>query len=55
MRILLDTHVGENSMEIPTVDLSKFIVELAKRHGVVYVRTGMGAWQRSSLTCLTMR
>jgi hypothetical protein len=29
--------------EIPTVDLRTFIADLAKRHGVVRVRTGMSA------------
>jgi hypothetical protein len=32
-----------NVQEIPTVDLSEFIVELAKRHDIVYVRTGNDA------------
>lgn len=32
-----------NAQEIPTTDLSKFIADLAKRHGVVYVRTDMSA------------
>ena len=26
-------------LEIPTVDLSKFIADLAKRHGVTYTKT----------------
>lgn len=39
----MDQGVNMNSQEIPTVELSKFIVDLAKRHGVVYVRTGMSA------------
>ena len=30
--------------EIPTTGLSVFIAELAKRHGVVYVRTSTDAW-----------
>lgn len=32
-----------NVQEIPTVDLSKFIVNLAKRHEVVYVKNGTSA------------
>jgi hypothetical protein len=30
-----------NTQEIPMVELSKFIFDLAKRHGVVYVRNDM--------------
>ncbi|WP_402720455.1 hypothetical protein [Janthinobacterium rivuli] len=32
-----------NDQEIPMVGLGKFIGDLAKRHGVVYVRDGMCA------------
>jgi hypothetical protein len=41
--------------EIPTTGLREFIADLAKRHGVVYVKDGKAPWLRLLLACSMMK